>query len=202
MQLELEIEKVKKWLGGGSINIFGMPFAGKDTQCTILADLLDGVALSGGQILRESAPADLMRDTNKGKLFPTEEYIEIVTPYLAKSEFKDKPLILSAVGRWHGEEPGIIGATKASNHPIKAVFYLKVDESTARQRHAKIDAESRGLRQDDSPEYLDQRFEEFKNKTLAVIDFYRNKNLLIEIDANQSSEKVTDEVLIRLAALT
>lgn len=194
------LEAVKSWLGTGSINIFGRPLAGKDTQCHELAKLLDARVLSGGEILRQSAPVELMKDTNAGKLFPTEEYIRIVTPYLGKAEFAGKPLILSSVGRWHGEEPGVIGAAEASNHQIKAVIYLKVDESVARNRHENIGA-SRGARADDAPELLEQRFKEFREKTLPVIDFYRQKGLLIEVDANGTTEDITGEILARLEAL-
>lgn len=194
------LEAVKSWLGTGSINIFGRPLAGKDTQCHELAKLLDARVLSGGEILRQSAPVELMKDTNAGKLFPTEEYIRIVTPYLGKAEFAGKPLILSSAGRWHGEEPGVIGAAEASNHQIKAVIYLKVDESVARNRHENIGA-SRGARADDAPELLEQRFKEFREKTLPVIDFYRQKGLLIEVDANGTTEDITGEILARLEAL-
>lgn len=43
---------IKNWLGNGSINIFGMPFSGKDTQGAILAEHFGGVMISSGDILR------------------------------------------------------------------------------------------------------------------------------------------------------
>ena len=52
------IERIKSWLGSGSINIFGMPFSGKDTVGTRLADVLDGKFLSSGAILREAQERD------------------------------------------------------------------------------------------------------------------------------------------------
>ena len=106
-----QIEKIAEWLGSGSINIFGMPFAGKDTQGELLATALDAVRLSGGEILRNSViPPHVQEAIDAGNLAPTDEYIDIVLPYLSKQEFAGKPLILSSVGRWKGEEGGVIAA--------------------------------------------------------------------------------------------
>src|ERR1700741_1102728 len=97
-----EIQTIKKWLGTGSINVFGLPFAGKDTHSQELAVQLDGKILGGGEILRNSIIPDHVRELiDEGHLAPTEDYIRIVLPYLSKEEFADKPLILSSVGRWH-----------------------------------------------------------------------------------------------------
>ncbi|MCA9334478.1 hypothetical protein KC963_05500, partial [Candidatus Saccharibacteria bacterium] len=98
-----EVEVIRKWLGTGSINIFGMPFAGKDTQGKILSDMLDCPLLGGGDILRNSVIPDHVRAAQKkGLLIPTEDYINIVLPYLGQEAFRGKPLVLSSVGRWHG----------------------------------------------------------------------------------------------------
>ena len=71
-----EIAAIKQWLGTGSINIFGMPFAGKDTQGKILSDMFDGPLLGGGDILRNSVlPEHVRAAQKKGLLIPTEDYI-------------------------------------------------------------------------------------------------------------------------------
>src|SRR4051812_48122280 len=94
---------VKQWLGTGSINIFGLPFAGKDTHGGELAKIFDAPLLGGGDILRNSIiPPELQASLDAGNLFPTNEYMNIVTPYLSKEEFADRPLVLSSVGRWIG----------------------------------------------------------------------------------------------------
>lgn len=196
-----QVTAVRQWLGSGSINLFGRPFAGKDTQGNILADLLEGVLLGGGEILRNSViPERSKKALETGELIPTEDYINIVLPYLSRSEFAGKPLILSSVGRWHGEEEGVIGAAEASGHPLKAVFYLSLSEEAAWQRWEKDQqAKSRGdrgNRTDDSKAILPRRFEEFRNKTLPVLDFYRETtDLLLEISADQPGVQVTADII-------
>ena len=50
--MEEKIETIKEWLGTGSINIFGLPMSGKDTQGIKLAETLGAKFLSSGLIIR------------------------------------------------------------------------------------------------------------------------------------------------------
>src|SRR6185295_7251483 len=131
-----KVKKITDWLGTGSINIFGWPFSGKDTQGRKLGQLFKASLIGGGEILRsrEDTPSHVLQKVNQGDLAPTDEYLKIVTPYLGKKEFDGRPLVLSSVGRWHGEETSIMTAAKAANHPIKAVIYLVLDQATAFKR--------------------------------------------------------------------
>jgi len=195
-----KIAAIRTWLGTGSINIFGRPFAGKDTHGRELVTLFEGVLLGGGDILRNSEiPEHVTELIRAGKLAPTEDYIAIVLPYLSREEFADKPLILSSVGRWHGEEEGVLEATDAAGHPIKAVVYLDIDEPAVRARwQAKTHVGERGERHDDTEEILEIRLEEYREKTLPVIDFYRDKGLLIDIDSTASKRAVLNAIIDEL----
>lgn len=189
---EQMITKITQWLGTGSINIFGMQFSGKDTQGEHLAHLFNAPLLGGGDILRNSVITEDLREAlNKGLYVDSKEYIQIITPYLSKLEFKNKPLILSSVGRWIGEEEAIIGATQVAKHVIKAVVHLEIEESVAYRR---MELADRG-RDDDHHENLKSRINEFRIKTIPVIEVYGSKNLLITVDGNQSQDKVTSDIL-------
>jgi adenylate kinase len=195
-----EIDVIASWLGTGSINIFGMPFAGKDTQGRILADMFDGPLLGGGDILRNSVvPERTKAALKEGLLVPTEDYVNIVLPYLGQPDFKERPLILSSVGRWHGEEKSVMEATAKSGHPVKAIFYLNISEEEVQKRWAKSQEErskgDRGGRADDHAAVLEVRLEEFKEKTLPVIDYYRGTDQFHEISAEKHAVEVTAEIL-------
>jgi len=197
-------DEIKQWLGSGSINIFGMPFAGKDTQGKKLAELFDGNLMGGGDILRGSS--DQLTEADKlcirdGTLISSEDYTRIVLPYLSKKEFTNKPLILSSVGRWLGEEKGVLKATDVSGHDLKMVVFLKLTDRHVEERwkaHKIIG--DRGDRHDDTLEILKHRLEEFHNKTMPVIREYRKLGLLEEIDGELSRDEVTAEILRRLAS--
>lgn len=198
--MQEQLKAIRTWLGQGSINIFGMPFAGKDTQGQALADLLDAELLGGGKILRNSViPPHVQEIMEAGGLIPTEDYLQIVLPFLSHEQFHGIPLILSSVGRWDGEQHGIMQATNASDHPTKAVILLTVSEDTARERHAlAVEQGDRGSRADDAEEVFTTRLHEYHAKTVPVIEYYRDHGLLIEVDGTPSPVVVTEEILEQL----
>ncbi len=198
--MEQHIQTVKSWLGSGSINIFGDPFAGKDTQGTILAQYLNGVEVSGGQILREHPDQALAQQVmSAGGIVPSDIYLQLMLPFFAQPALEGKPLVLSSVGREHGEEPAIMQATSQSGHPIKAVLFIELPESEVWQRfEASQQLHDRGTRADDSREALAVRIEKFKTDTLPVIEYYREQDLLISINGHQPKEAVTTLIMERL----
>jgi len=200
-----EVEKIKKWLGTGSINIFGWPFSGKDTQGKRLAELFGASLIGGGEILRsrEDIPEHVRKAVDVGDLVPTDEYLQIVSPYLAKQEYVGRPVVLSSVGRWHGEEQAVLDAATNGKHPIKAVIYLMLDKTVANERAKNSKrAADRGQRADDAAVYLQNRYKEFENKTLPVIDFYRQKGLLVEVDGSLPPDEVTEQIISKLVSFS
>lgn len=197
MDIADKIKKVKDWLGAGSINIFGPPFAGKDTQGHRLAEELGAPLLGGGDIIRGSNMSERIKKMMyAGHLIPINDYLELVLPYLSQNTFEGRPLVLSSVGRWHGEEEGVLKATSSAGHPVKAVLHLNISEEKVWQRWEHADsARSRGKRADDAYEALQVRLAEFRDKTLPAIDFYRQMGLLIEIDSEQDTDIVTEAIL-------
>lgn len=194
---ESEITEIKTWLQNGSINIFGLPYSGKDTHGKWLAEIFEANLLGGGDILRNSIiPKHVEEAMAKGLLAPTQDYVDIVVPYLSREEFANKPLVLSSVGRWHGEEDGVMEAAEKSGHPIKAVIYLDISPTVAHKRYqASIAKGDRQKRHDDGEDILAIRFHEFNSKTLPVIAYYEDKNLLIDIDGNPPVEEVRNVIL-------
>lgn len=188
---------LKKWLSTGSINIFGRPFAGKDTQGEKLTTLFEGTLLGGGDILRNShIPDHVDKALHRGELIPSEDYVSIVLPFLSKPEFAGKPLILSSVGRWKGEEAGVIDALKSSNHDLKAVIYLELSEDDVVQRWRALEEhDNRGGRYDDTEEILKKRLEEYRNKTIPVIDRYEELGLLERIDGIGTPHEVYTRII-------
>ncbi len=198
--MEEQIKIIKKLLGSSSINLFGSPFSGKDTQGLIIADLLDAHLIAGGDILRSYPDQEKIKQLmSTGNLFPTDLYMEIILPFLSQDEFTGKPLVLSAVGRLHGEEQIISNATDKSGHPIKAVINMELSEAEVWERfeESKINND-RGDRADDQEDALKNRLLKFKSQTLPVIEFYRNKGLVIDINGNLPKEEVTSSIINEL----
>ncbi|MBR6811319.1 nucleoside monophosphate kinase [Candidatus Saccharibacteria bacterium] len=203
--MEQNIEIIKEWLGTGSINIFGMPFSGKDTIGARLAETFGGKLLSSGSILRDAQERDekLREEMNSGALASTDKFRTIVLPYFANEDLKEFPLILSSVGRWEGEERPVMEAAANAGHPIKAAILLNISrEEMEKRRNLALESLDRGARGDDlNEEALELRIKEFNEKTLPVLEVYKNEGLLVEVDAKESRDEVfqnTIEALLKV----
>lgn len=195
--MEERLATIKNWLGTGSINIFGMPMSGKDTVGLKLAKDLRGEFISSGLLIRAIEKSENKDLTASGKLIPTKDFYDIVLPHFSKKEFAERPLILSSVGRWSGEEEVILAATQKSGHPIKAVISLNLTESDVMERWRVAQTlGDRGDRPDDRKiEVFKTRIEEFKNKTIPVVEHYRQLNLVLDVQANLTREEVYQAAL-------
>jgi len=185
---EMKIEKIKNWLAAGSINVFGLPLSGKDTQCSVLADLFGGEVVSSGKILRQRW---LGYENNRGKLAPAKEFIDMVLPYLEDPKLTGKPLILSSIGRLPGEEQAVVDKLEQTRHPLKSVILLNISEDDAYNRLRHDTYNNRGNRPDDTPETLRTIIDEYNTNTVHALDYYRNRGLLIGVDGTGTRDEVT-----------
>ncbi len=194
-------QKITSWLGSGSINIFGMPYAGKDTQCRALAVLVGGVVISSGELLRNHPDqVTVQRIMADGDIVPSRMFEEIALPYLSKPEFSGKPLILSEVGRVKGEDEITMQATEQSGHPTKAVIYITLDESEVWKRFDTAMATGdRGTRADDNRAVLQTRLDKYRELVIPVVELYRDRGLLLEVDGSLTREAVTEQIINSLA---
>lgn len=198
--MEEKISAIKTWLGTGSINFFGLPMSGKDTQGIKLAETLDAKFISSGMIIRAMEKKTNNKYTRHGELIPTNVFYEWVLPYLERRDLFNYPLVLSSIGRWQGEEDQVISVAKGAGHEIKAAIILNISEADVEQRFhtAKVLAD-RGEREDDKDlDVFRVRIKEFREKTLPVLQHYKTLGLLVEVNGDQSREAVFNEIVEKL----
>ena len=87
-----------------------------------------------------------------------------------------------------------------AGHAIKAAIVLDVSEAdvTRRFEEAKI-LNDRGERQDDKDRAVFKtRLKEFREKTAPVLRYYQSQGLIIEVNGDQTREKVFNEIIDKL----
>ena len=200
MNLNEKLEKIRSWLGTGSLNIFGLPMSGKDTVGMRLAEDLQAKFLSSGIIIRAYEAEQNEDMTGSGKLIPTNTFYDIILPYFSREELRDDSLVLSSVGRWSGEEDKIMEAAKAGGHEIKAVVLLDLTEEEVKNRfEAAKELNDRGERADDANiEVFETRLAEFREKTMPVLNHYDELKMLVKVPAIGSRDEVYTNVIDRL----
>lgn len=198
--MDTKLSTIKAWLGTGSINIFGLPMSGKDTQGIRLAEALNAKFLSSGMIIRAKEAETHNGYSDDGSLIPTNVFYEWVLPYFERKDLKPFPLILSSIGRWSGEEAEVMSVAKKSGHEIKATILLNISEKDVEDRfEASKILNDRGDRKDDTNiEIFRNRIEEFRNKTVPVLNHYQSLGLLILVNGNQGREGVYEELIEKL----
>ena len=160
--------------------LIGIQGAGKSTQGNVLSKQLSIPYLSTGHIFRQMATEHTkwgryVKETiNAGILIPDKETLEIVQEYLGRPEYKNGYIL-------DGFPRNLIQAKEFQNG-LTAVIYLKVPDKEALWRIAGRNEN----RADDTIAGLKKRIEIFHEKTEVVIDFYREKGLLIEVDGTKS----------------
>jgi adenylate kinase len=170
--------------------LIGIQGSGKSTQGDLLSKQLNIPFLSAGNILRvlaqeETAFGRYIKETiNAGLLLPDDKILEIITGYLLRPEFK-KGYILDGF-------PRTVGQAKKFTDKIDKVIHIKIDDKEALHRIALRNDSSR---QDEAPITIKKRIDSFKEYTVPVLNYYRKKNLLIEIEGIKTIIEVNQEIL-------
>lgn len=174
--------------------LIGIQGAGKSTQGNILSEKLGIPYLSSGHIFREMSKEKtqlgrfLKETLNAGFLIPDDKTLAIIEEYLGHPEY--------AHGYILDGFPRTVPQAEAFSNGVSKVIYLKVSDKEALWRLAGRDDDARG---DNTLQALKKRIDLFHEKTEPVIEFYRSKNMLLEIDGEQEIEVISQQILKLLA---
>ena|SRR5258706_4813982 len=169
--------------------LIGIQGAGKSTQGNLLSNKLGVPYLSTGHIFRmistEKTPLGryIKETMNAGYLIPDDKTLEIVTEYLGRDDYQ-KGYILDGF-------PRTTGQAEAFKNGINKVIYLRVSDKEALWRLSLRTDENR---EDDTLKAIRKRIELFHKFTEPVIDYYRQKGVLLEVDGEKSIEEIFESI--------
>lgn len=173
--------------------LIGIQGSGKSTQGNLLTEKLHVPYLSTGHIFRtlaqEKTPLGryIKETMNAGFLIPDEKTLEIVREYLSRPEY-EKGYILDGF-------PRTIKQAEEFKNGVDKVVYLKVSDKEALWRLSFRNSD----REDDTLTAIKKRIELFHKFTEPVIAYYRQNNMLVEVDGEKSIEDIFKEILEKLS---
>lgn len=175
-----------------NIILFGPPGCGKGTQATFISNFLSIPHLSTGDMLRDAvnSKSEIGKTAKevmeKGGLVSDEIVLSIVKERLLKNDC-NKGFILDGFPRTINQAEGLDSLLR-ENEKIEYVLRFKVDEEDILKRLI-----ARG-RSDDQPEIIKNRFKTYNSETEPLIPFYKEREILFNIDGMQEVEKVFEDI--------
>ncbi|NLE17905.1 MAG: adenylate kinase [Propioniciclava sp.] len=179
--------------------IMGPPGAGKGTQAGAIADHYGIVTISTGQLFRDNIQLGTPLGKRiesliaAGNLVPDELTNEMVFQRLSSPDVRKRGgFLLDGYPRTLDQVEALDGALIRSRRRLKAVIALVADPNQLIARMLKR-AEIEG-RADDNEESIRHRIEVYHAQTAPLLDVYRDRGLLVEVDAVGTVDEVRERI--------
>jgi adenylate kinase len=212
------------------IVLLGPPGAGKGTQAQIVSEKLGLPHISSGDIFRENLKnqtelGQLARGyMDRGELVPDDVTIAMIRERLSRPDCAPGAL-LDGFPRTPPQAEALSAMLAEFQGRVNAVPYIKVPEEVLVERltgrwtcraeghvfHEKFnppkepgvcdfDGSELYQREDDKAETVIRRIRVYLEQTMPLIEYYRQRGILMEVDGRQSIEQVSADLLEALSA--
>ena len=181
-----------------NIILFGPPGSGKGTQALNICENLKIPHLSTGDMLRAEInnESDIGKTAksfiDQGALVPDEVLLNIIDSRLSGSNVQNGYL-LDGFPRTIPQAKGLNDILKNNGQKLDAVVSLTANENELIERLIKRGRDSG--RSDDTPEIIKQRQEVYWKQTSPLINFYKDENLIKEIDGIGEINEIKNRIL-------
>jgi adenylate kinase len=175
----------------------GPPGAGKGTQARFIADHFGVPAISTGDIFRANVSKGTPLGLEAKRYMDAGEYVpDEVTNLMVRNRI-DEPdaepgFLLDGYPRTLAQVTELDGMIRFTGHQLDAVVVLTVDPEELVQRllqRAVTDG-----RADDTEDVIRRRQEVYAEQTEPLIEVYRERGILIEVDGMGEVDDVTTRI--------
>ena len=210
------------------IVLLGPPGAGKGTQAQIISEKLGLPHISSGDIFRENLKkqTELGKQADgymkRGELVPDDLTIAMIRDRLSRPDCKPGAL-LDGFPRTPAQAEALSQMLAGFGGRVDAVPYISVPEQVLVERltgrwtcreqghvfhqtynppkepgRCDYDGSELYQRDDDKAETVAHRIRVYLDQTMPLIEYYRQRGVLLEVDGTQSIEQVSEDLLAAL----
>jgi adenylate kinase len=211
------------------IVLLGPPGAGKGTQAQIISEKLGLPHISSGDIFRENLKNQTELGKlakgymERGELVPDDVTIAMIRERLSRPDAKPGAL-LDGFPRTPAQAQALAEMLTDFNGKVNCVPYIKVPEEVLIERltgrwtcraeghifHEKFNPPKRAgvcdfdgselyQREDDKVETVKNRIRVYLGQTMPLIEYYRERDKLLEVDGTKPIEQVGEELVAGLS---
>ena len=175
----------------------GPPGAGKGTQAKFIAEHFKIPAISTGDIFRANVSQGTPLGTEAQRYMDAGEYVpDEVTNLMVRNRI-DEPdaapgFLLDGYPRTLAQVEELDGMIKHTGHALDAVVVLTVDDEEIVERllqRAALEG-----RTDDTEDVVRRRQEVYADQTAPLIEVYRGRGILVEVDGLGEVDDVTQRI--------
>ena len=184
--------------------LMGPPGAGKGTQARYVAARFGIPAISTGDIFRVNVSQGTELGVEAKRYMDAGEYVpDEITNRMVRNRI-DEPdaepgFLLDGYPRTLAQVEELDGMIKFTGHSLDAVVVLTVNQDELVQRLLQR-AKTEG-RADDTEEVIRRRQEVYAEQTEPLIDVYRGRGLLIEVDGLGEIDEVSERIFSSLSVV-
>ena len=177
--------------------IMGPPGAGKGTQAKFVAEHFKIPAISTGDIFRANVTSGTELGVKAKQYMDAGDYVpDEVTNLMVRNRI-DEPdaesgFLLDGYPRTLSQVEELDGMIKFTGHELDVVLVLTVDQDEIVQRLLQR-AEIEG-RADDTEDVIRRRQELYTEQTEPLIEVYRGRGILVELDGMGEVDDVTQRI--------
>jgi adenylate kinase len=211
--------------------LLGPPGAGKGTQAERLAEDFALPYIATGNMLRDAVreETELGRKAkeymDRGDLVPDELIIEMIKERLQQPDAQGG-FILDGFPRTETQAEALDEELRELDRTLAAALLIDVSEDEVVRRlsgrrvcvkgqhnfhvdfdppkhqdRCDVDGSRLIVRDDDKPEVVQHRLAQYREKTKPLIDYYKSRDILREVDGARPADQVHDQIRAILAAL-
>lgn len=192
-----------------SLNLFiiGPSGCGKSTQAKLIAEKYGLTHYSMGQLLRDEVTigSDLGQKLkavlDEGRWASDELVLDILKSNLAK--INNQNFIVDGFPRMLNQGIEIEKYLESTGHTMSSLILLDVTFEEIMARRQKLGLEFQDTsRTDNTPEAVIQRQKSYDETINPIIEYYQNKNKLINIDGNRPIEPIFEDICQKINSLS
>ena len=181
--------------------MIGRPGAGKGTQAKLLAKSLGAETYSSGNRLREMAKGSgfvnrkIKEIIDRGELLPAWFSSHLFVDVILGLAPEDK-IVFEGSCRTLPEAQAFDETAQWLERPYRALFITISDAEVEKRLLSRKNTEGR---RDDASDSVERRLREYAEKTAPAVDFFASRGRLIEIQGEQTIERVQADILKTLS---